>query len=163
MAAITSPESSAQPRVYFQTPPGTEEEVPQKQGRVTVKYDRKELRRRLNLEEWIVSQLMTLYDCEVGMKRFTEQHHSDTVCILCCKDSVLSRVLSHCLLVVSNSHPDVSLFVYITRNIVFSLTICDIIIILPAVWFGATWKGVATSNSRQSHKTKVTMQVITKG
>lgn len=110
MAAITSPESSAQPRVYFQTPPGTEEEVPQKQGRVTVKYDRKELRRRLNLEEWIVSQLMTLYDCEVGMKRFTEQHHSDTVCILCCKDSVLSRVLSHCLLVVSNSHPDVSRF-----------------------------------------------------
>lgn len=66
MAAVTSPESSAQPRVYFQTPPGTEEEVPQKQGRVTVKYDRKELRRRLNLEEWIVSQLMTLYDCEVG-------------------------------------------------------------------------------------------------
>ncbi|KAF5908931.1 protein phosphatase 1 regulatory subunit 14B-like, partial [Clarias magur] len=64
MAAVTSPESSAQPRVYFQTPPGTEEEVPQKQGRVTVKYDRKELRRRLNLEEWIVSQLMTLYDCE---------------------------------------------------------------------------------------------------
>lgn len=66
MAAVTSPESSAQPRVYFQTPPGTEEEVPQKQGRVTVKYDRKELRRRLNLEEWIVSQLMNLYDCEVG-------------------------------------------------------------------------------------------------
>ncbi|TSL04304.1 Protein phosphatase 1 regulatory subunit 14B [Bagarius yarrelli] len=64
MAAVTSAESSAQPRVYFQTPPGTEEEVPQKQGRVTVKYDRKELRRRLNLEEWIVSQLMTLYDCE---------------------------------------------------------------------------------------------------
>ncbi|KAI4899238.1 hypothetical protein NFI96_023169, partial [Prochilodus magdalenae] len=64
MAAVTSPESTPQPRVYFQTPPGTEEEVPQKQGRVTVKYDRKELRRRLNLEEWIVSQLMTLYDCE---------------------------------------------------------------------------------------------------
>uniref|UniRef100_A0A3B1JFJ1 Protein phosphatase 1 regulatory inhibitor subunit 14B n=2 Tax=Astyanax mexicanus TaxID=7994 RepID=A0A3B1JFJ1_ASTMX len=58
------PESTPQPRVYFQTPPGTEEEVPQKQGRVTVKYDRKELRRRLNLEEWIVSQLMNLYDCE---------------------------------------------------------------------------------------------------
>lgn len=65
MAAVTSPESTPQPRVYFQTPPGTEEEVPQKQGRVTVKYDRKELRRRLNLEEWIVSQLMNLYDCEV--------------------------------------------------------------------------------------------------
>lgn len=68
MAAVTSPETTPQPRVYFQTPPGTEEEVPQKQGRVTVKYDRKELRRRLNLEEWIVSQLMNLYDCEVGQK-----------------------------------------------------------------------------------------------
>ncbi len=67
MAAVTSPETTPQPRVYFQTPAGTEE-VPQKQGRVTVKYDRKELRRRLNLEEWIVSQLMNLYDCEVGHK-----------------------------------------------------------------------------------------------
>lgn len=71
MAAVTSPETTPQPRVYFQTPPGTEEEVPQKQGRVTVKYDRKELRRRLNLEEWIVSQLMNLYDCEVGQKTNT--------------------------------------------------------------------------------------------
>lgn len=67
MAAVTSPESSPQPRVYFQTPPGTEEpETPvRKQGRVTVKYDRKELRKRLNLEEWIIDQLTDLYDCEV--------------------------------------------------------------------------------------------------
>ncbi|KAL2079500.1 hypothetical protein ACEWY4_025244 [Coilia grayii] len=66
MAAVTSPESSPQPRVYFQTPPGTEEpETPvRKQGRVTVKYDRKELRKRLNLEEWIIDQLTDLYDCE---------------------------------------------------------------------------------------------------
>uniref|UniRef100_W5NM54 Protein phosphatase 1, regulatory (inhibitor) subunit 14Bb n=1 Tax=Lepisosteus oculatus TaxID=7918 RepID=W5NM54_LEPOC len=66
MAAVTSPESSPQPRVYFQTPPGAEEaEVPvRKQGRVTVKYDRKELRKRLNLEEWIIDQLTELYDCE---------------------------------------------------------------------------------------------------
>uniref|UniRef100_A0A3Q3FKZ2 Protein phosphatase 1 regulatory inhibitor subunit 14B n=1 Tax=Labrus bergylta TaxID=56723 RepID=A0A3Q3FKZ2_9LABR len=35
-----------------------------KQGRVTVKYDRKELRKRLNLEEWIIDQLTDLYDCE---------------------------------------------------------------------------------------------------
>lgn len=83
MAAVTSPETTPQPRVYFQTPPGTEEEVPQKQGRVTVKYDRKELRRRLNLEEWIVSQLMNLYDCEVGQKTLS------LLCpraILCCKE-----------------------------------------------------------------------------
>ncbi|KAK3546687.1 hypothetical protein QTP70_031389 [Hemibagrus guttatus] len=66
MAAVTTPESSPQPRVYFQTPSGTEEtETPaRKQGRVTVKYDRKELRKRLNLEEWIIDQLTELYDCE---------------------------------------------------------------------------------------------------
>ncbi|MBN3280917.1 PP14B phosphatase, partial [Polyodon spathula] len=67
MAAISSPESSPQPRVYFQTPPETEQtEIPvRKQGRVTVKYDRKELRKRLNLEEWIINRLTDLYDCEV--------------------------------------------------------------------------------------------------
>ncbi|RXM94491.1 Protein phosphatase 1 regulatory subunit 14B [Acipenser ruthenus] len=66
MAAITSPESSPQPRVYFQTPPGSEQtEIPvRKQGRVTVKYDRKELRKRLNLEEWIINRLTELYGCE---------------------------------------------------------------------------------------------------
>lgn len=68
MAAVTSPETSPQPRVYFQTPTGTTEEPEtpvRKQGRVTVKYDRKELRKRLNLEEWIIDQLTDLYDCEV--------------------------------------------------------------------------------------------------
>ncbi|XP_061620719.1 protein phosphatase 1, regulatory (inhibitor) subunit 14Bb isoform X1 [Phyllopteryx taeniolatus] len=67
MAAVTSPETSPQPRVYFQTPAGTAEEPEtpvRKQGRVTVKYDRKELRKRLNLEEWIIEQLTDLYDCE---------------------------------------------------------------------------------------------------
>uniref|UniRef100_A0A8D0EB42 Protein phosphatase 1 regulatory inhibitor subunit 14C n=1 Tax=Salvator merianae TaxID=96440 RepID=A0A8D0EB42_SALMN len=34
------------------------------QGKVTVKYDRKELRKRLVLEEWIVEQLGLLYGCE---------------------------------------------------------------------------------------------------
>ncbi|XP_020031591.1 protein phosphatase 1 regulatory subunit 14C isoform X1 [Castor canadensis] len=34
------------------------------QGKVTVKYDRKELRKRLMLEEWIVEQLGQLYGCE---------------------------------------------------------------------------------------------------
>lgn len=79
MAAVTSQESSPQPRVcspqprvYFQTPAGgttaeegEDSEAPvRKQGRVTVKYDRKELRKRLNLEEWIIEQLTGLYDCE---------------------------------------------------------------------------------------------------
>uniref|UniRef100_A0A3Q4GH76 Protein phosphatase 1, regulatory (inhibitor) subunit 14Bb n=1 Tax=Neolamprologus brichardi TaxID=32507 RepID=A0A3Q4GH76_NEOBR len=65
---VTCPETSPQPRVYFQTPAGTTEEPEtpvRKQGRVTVKYDRKELRKRLNLEEWIIDQLTDLYDCEV--------------------------------------------------------------------------------------------------
>lgn len=34
------------------------------QGKVTVKYDRKELRKRLVLEEWIVEQLGQLYGCQ---------------------------------------------------------------------------------------------------
>lgn len=75
MAAVTSPETSPQPRVYFQTPAGTTEEPEtpvRKQGRVTVKYDRKELRKRLNLEEWIIDQLTDLYDCEVWRERERE-------------------------------------------------------------------------------------------
>ncbi|KAJ7307410.1 hypothetical protein JRQ81_009427 [Phrynocephalus forsythii] len=82
MAAPCSPESgppaaagAAGPRVYFQNPPGggggggggeaEEEEGPvRRQGRVTVKYDRKELRKRLHLEEWILEQLTVLYDCQ---------------------------------------------------------------------------------------------------
>lgn len=100
MAAVTSPETTPQPRVYFQTPPGTEEEVPQKQGRVTVKYDRKELRRRLNLEEWIVSQLMNLYDCEV-------RHHfcCSLLSVLCCRwgerKNPLSALCRSCLVMLS--------------------------------------------------------------
>ena len=74
MAAVTSPETSPQPRVYFQTPTSSTEETEtpvRKQGRVTVKYDRKELRKRLNLEEWIINQLTDLYDCEVRSERLT--------------------------------------------------------------------------------------------
>lgn len=62
-------------RVFFQTAPGggcavsgpmaREDPVQRKQGKVTVKYDRKELRKRLILEEWIIEQLSELYDCEV--------------------------------------------------------------------------------------------------
>ncbi|GAB5578033.1 protein phosphatase 1 regulatory subunit 14B [Prionailurus iriomotensis] len=64
------------PRVYFQSPPGAAGEGPggaddegpvRRQGKVTVKYDRKELRKRLNLEEWILEQLTRLYDCQVQL------------------------------------------------------------------------------------------------
>ncbi|XP_078505509.1 protein phosphatase 1 regulatory subunit 14C [Lissotriton helveticus] len=85
--------TAVQPRVFFQSPPPLsstpppgpleeeDEEDPslaaaaaaahrqqqqrrQQQGKVTVKYDRKELRKRLVLEEWIVEQLSELYGCE---------------------------------------------------------------------------------------------------
>ncbi|XP_063079557.1 protein phosphatase 1 regulatory subunit 14C [Engraulis encrasicolus] len=61
-------------RVFFQAAPvvgcavsapiAREDPVQRKQGKVTVKYDRKELRKRLILEEWIIEQLSELYDCE---------------------------------------------------------------------------------------------------
>uniref|UniRef100_A0A672MJW9 Protein phosphatase 1 regulatory subunit 14C-like n=1 Tax=Sinocyclocheilus grahami TaxID=75366 RepID=A0A672MJW9_SINGR len=59
-------------RVFFQPgvgcagsgPMQRDDPVPKKQGKVTVKYDRKELRKRLILEEWIIGQLSELYDCE---------------------------------------------------------------------------------------------------
>ncbi|XP_049635869.1 LOW QUALITY PROTEIN: protein phosphatase 1 regulatory subunit 14B [Suncus etruscus] len=65
--------AGAGPRVYFQSPPGAagegaggaDDDGPvRRQGKVTVKYDRKELRKRLNLEEWILEQLTRLYDCQ---------------------------------------------------------------------------------------------------
>ncbi|XP_075426159.1 protein phosphatase 1 regulatory subunit 14B [Ascaphus truei] len=74
MAALSSPGSSphpTSPRVYFQAPGGpvapgesAEEPAVRRQGKVTVKYDRKELRKRLRLEEWILDQLVVLYDCQ---------------------------------------------------------------------------------------------------
>ncbi|NXX19960.1 PP14B phosphatase, partial [Podargus strigoides] len=63
--------SGAGPRVCFATgaagggeAAGEEEEAPgRRQGKVTVRYDRRELRKRLHLEEWILAQLTALYDC----------------------------------------------------------------------------------------------------
>ena len=66
-------------RVFFQSPRGggsgredavsaAAVQVQQRRhqlGKVTVKYDRKELRKRLVLEEWIVEQLGQLYGCQV--------------------------------------------------------------------------------------------------
>ncbi|MBN3326272.1 PP14B phosphatase, partial [Atractosteus spatula] len=56
---------STQPRVVFQTPDKEDEEAPhRKLGKLTVKYNRKDLQRRLDIEEWIDGQLHLLYDCE---------------------------------------------------------------------------------------------------
>ncbi|CAL8313782.1 unnamed protein product [Lota lota] len=67
--------SAAGSRVFFQPAAGVgcagsavpitrDDPVQKRQGKVTVKYDRKELRKRLVLEEWIIEQLSELYDCE---------------------------------------------------------------------------------------------------
>lgn len=76
--------AAAAGRVFFQAAPGvgcagsaplgvggggggcSDDPVQKRQGKVTVKYDRKELRKRLVLEEWIIEQLSELYDCEVS-------------------------------------------------------------------------------------------------
>lgn len=73
----SAPLPTAGSRVFFQPPAGVgcvgsgpitaaDDPVQKKQGKVTVKYDRKELRKRLVLEEWIIEQLSELYDCEVS-------------------------------------------------------------------------------------------------
>ncbi|XP_051951911.1 protein phosphatase 1 regulatory subunit 14B-like [Xyrauchen texanus] len=57
----------SQSRVMFQSPTRDEQdsEAPQRRlGKLTVKYDRKDLKRRLDIEEWIDSQLHLLFDCE---------------------------------------------------------------------------------------------------
>ncbi|XP_071775909.1 protein phosphatase 1 regulatory subunit 14B-like [Centroberyx gerrardi] len=51
------------PRVLFQA--AGEEEPPQRRlGKLTVKYNRKDLQRRLDIEEWIEEQLHLLFGCE---------------------------------------------------------------------------------------------------
>ncbi|XP_014061729.2 protein phosphatase 1 regulatory subunit 14C [Salmo salar] len=70
----SAPLPAAAGRVFFQPLAGVgcagsgpmprDDPVQRKQGKVTVKYDRKELRKRLILEEWIIEQLSDLYDCE---------------------------------------------------------------------------------------------------
>lgn len=59
--------SSALPRVTFQTPekPG-EESSHRKLGKLTIKYNRKDLQRWLDLEEWINAQLQELYQYPVS-------------------------------------------------------------------------------------------------
>lgn len=68
------PSSTPGPRVCFATGPegadgtavGAEDAAGARRGgKVTVRYDRRELRKRLHLEEWILGQLTALYDCRV--------------------------------------------------------------------------------------------------
>uniref|UniRef100_A0A8C8BYE7 Protein phosphatase 1 regulatory subunit 14B n=1 Tax=Oncorhynchus tshawytscha TaxID=74940 RepID=A0A8C8BYE7_ONCTS len=62
-----STQPGPQHRVLFQTPgeEKAEEEPPQRRlGKLTVKYNRKDLQKRLDIEEWIDGQLHLLFDCE---------------------------------------------------------------------------------------------------
>lgn len=65
VAAMAS-DPSTQSRVMFQATEKTDESSSRRLGKLTVKYNRKDLQRRLDIEEWIDEQLHLLYDCEVG-------------------------------------------------------------------------------------------------
>uniref|UniRef100_A0A8C4LRZ2 Protein phosphatase 1 regulatory subunit 14 n=2 Tax=Equus asinus TaxID=9793 RepID=A0A8C4LRZ2_EQUAS len=60
----SAPVATAAADGQVQPPPQQQQQRRHQQGKVTVKYDRKELRKRLVLEEWIVEQLGQLYGCE---------------------------------------------------------------------------------------------------
>ncbi|XP_068564423.1 protein phosphatase 1 regulatory subunit 14B-like [Cebidichthys violaceus] len=67
---------SQHPRVMFRTPKEQEEEKEEKEqeererppqrrlGRLTIRYDRRDLQRRLDVEQWAESQLQLLFDCD---------------------------------------------------------------------------------------------------
>ncbi|XP_063281340.1 protein phosphatase 1 regulatory subunit 14B [Prinia subflava] len=67
--APAAPHAQPGPRVCFApaaaaaAAAGPEEGPGRGRGKVTVRYDRRELRKRLHLEEWILAQLTALYDC----------------------------------------------------------------------------------------------------
>uniref|UniRef100_A0A4W5PYY2 Protein phosphatase 1 regulatory inhibitor subunit 14D n=1 Tax=Hucho hucho TaxID=62062 RepID=A0A4W5PYY2_9TELE len=63
MAGMAS-EPGTQSRVMFQSADKTEEPPHRKLGKLTVKYNRKDLQKRLDIEEWIDNQLHLLFDCE---------------------------------------------------------------------------------------------------
>jgi protein phosphatase 1 regulatory subunit 14B len=71
MAGMAS-EPGTQSRVMFQSADKTEEPPHRKLGKLTVKYNRKDLQRRLDIEEWIDDQLHLLFDCEVGRARLLQ-------------------------------------------------------------------------------------------
>lgn len=73
VAAMAS-EPSTQSRVMFQAAEKTEEPAHRKLGKLTVKYNRKDLQRRLDIEEWIDGQLHLLFDCEVGERAASHRH-----------------------------------------------------------------------------------------
>ncbi|XP_018420874.1 PREDICTED: protein phosphatase 1 regulatory subunit 14D [Nanorana parkeri] len=45
-----------------------EDKTPKKLGKLTVKYNRKELQRRIKLEEWIDARIQELYQTKEGLR-----------------------------------------------------------------------------------------------
>lgn len=74
-----------------------EDPVQKKQGKVTVKYDRKELRKRLVLEEWIIEQLSELYDCEVSGDLHLDAPLKEGKSLNDTRGICFTRGLSHCI------------------------------------------------------------------
>lgn len=99
----SAPLPTAGSRVFFQGSTGVscvgsgpistgDDPVQKKQGKVTVKYDRKELRKRLVLEEWIIEQLSELYDCEVSKSAGAFRFRSPRCVYICrCSRSFRAR------------------------------------------------------------------------
>ncbi|XP_033505091.1 protein phosphatase 1 regulatory subunit 14B-like [Epinephelus lanceolatus] len=80
-ADITVQLSSQHPRVMFRTPEEEEEEQeeieqppPHRLGRLTIKYDRRELQRRLDIEQWMETELQLLFDCDQEEEEVPELH-----------------------------------------------------------------------------------------
>lgn len=64
--------AGALPRVTFNTPEKLEEEsCHRKLAKLTTKYNRKDLQRWRDLEEWIDAQLQDLYQYQVGRLNLT--------------------------------------------------------------------------------------------
>ncbi|KAL7388985.1 hypothetical protein ABVT39_024455 [Epinephelus coioides] len=80
-ADITAQLSSQHPRVMFRTPEEEEEEQEEierppahRLGRLTIKYDRRELQRRLDIEQWMETELQLLFDCDQEEEEVPELH-----------------------------------------------------------------------------------------
>ncbi|XP_049446824.1 protein phosphatase 1 regulatory subunit 14C-like isoform X2 [Epinephelus fuscoguttatus] len=80
-ADITAQLSSQHPQVMFRTPEEEEEEQeeierppPHRLGRLTIKYDRRELQRRLDIEQWIETELQLLFNCDQEEEEVPELH-----------------------------------------------------------------------------------------
>ncbi|XP_075469549.1 protein phosphatase 1 regulatory subunit 14D [Ascaphus truei] len=81
-------------RVTFLSPEKPDEEVPRKKlDKLTVRYNRKDLQRRLKLEEWIDSQIQELYQSQTQLRGEVSEPEIDIDDLVdLCKDEQKSRL-----------------------------------------------------------------------